>query len=180
MSKFAKMKLLNEAEISKAIGGIERRHAKLQDDVHRIACSIMSIWQYKTGPKAAKDTLITAAWAAQQLTRLGDAVPYHRNAFFLWVVNFTDLVWDRKAKQFIATQDTSKFMGARYVEARALPFWEFKRAPKAHPLIMSETLQEIIDKLTTRAAKPREGDDINTQALAELREIQNKYFSNAS
>ena len=165
------MKTYTDAQIDGMISLIERGNKKLQDSVHEVAVSILKIWHDNTARKGCNDIFDHASTAADRLTRLGNAVPYHRNAFFRWV-GLTGLHWsDSKAAFFAHKAEENRMMGKLFRELRDKPFWEISPAPKASPFDMYADLAKLIEKARKRASKPQDGDVIDNALIAKLAEV---------
>ena len=161
------MQFVKAEKIEGMITAIARDADKLQDKIHRLACSILKVWHDASGDVSA------ANLAVDQLTRLQGASPYHRNAFSKWVSQMLPMLeWAEETKVWFIHVDNAKLMGKVFIAARDLPFWKVAPAPapEAKPFDMAAELFKLIKRVENHTKKPVEGDVIDLGAMEYLRE----------
>lgn len=165
-----KIALIENDKIDAFITQVEKDAGKLQNKIHRVAVSIIKVW-HDADKKDKKATQEAAQLAAERLTALGNASPYHRNAFFRWVA-LTGLHWaDPNKTWFAHAGDDMRMMGKLFMELRDKPFWEVSPPPQAKPFIMAAELQRLLDRAAKHLQNPVDGDKLNIDALNKLRTV---------
>ena len=163
------IKLIPDSEIEKFIGAVQKDAERLQNKIHRVGVSILKVWHDGYDKNDPAKTQAAAQLAAERLTALGNASPYHRNAFFRWVT-LLGLHWADEGKTWFAhAGENNRLMGKKFIEMRDKPFWEVSPPPQAKPFIMMAELQRLIDKAAKHVKDPVEGDEVDVKALNKLR-----------
>lgn len=163
-------KLFTEAQIGAEVIKVQKAAGKLQDHIHKVACSILSIWSQEKS-----DNKERAAWAAKHLTDLQNASPYHAAAFSKWVAMFCPLQWADEGKVWFAhTAEDTRLMGKVFIAARETPFWKVSPPKEAKPFDMAEEIAKIIAKADRHLKAKVEGDKIDMEGLRILRDINSK------
>ena len=160
------MRMMTKEQIDTSIVSIERRSKRMQDDIHRTAVSILSIW------KAGKTDYDVAKWAAESLTRLQNASPYHSNAFSKWVAAFLPCQWSAENKSWYVHQKECHLFTDAFKEARETPFWEVSPPPQPKPFMMLQEIDRIIAKAQKHIENPVEGDEIDPEVIRKLRSLR--------
>lgn len=159
-----KLVLIEREKIDAFILQVEKDAGSLQNKIHRVAVSILKVWH------DAKDAPEVAMWAAQSLTKLQGASPYHRNAFSKWVAEFTPLLWAKETGAWYRNEKDCRLMGKAFIAARDMPFWKLAPAPEAKPFDLAADIEKLLKRAEKHLAKPVEGDAIPREALKYLRE----------
>lgn len=165
--------IYKDEKIDGAIEGIAKTAKTLQQGIHNIAVSILQVWQEKAGPKkvSQEDAFEAAKIAADRLTRLMNASPYHANAFAKWVGMFCPLQWSDENKTWYAVNDeTARFNGQGFKQAKATPFWKVKPPTAPKPFVMYDELQKIYQKYVKHLTKQVEGDSFDRDAAEKIKE----------
>ena len=161
-------KTMTREQVMDSIGSITRRSKRLQDDIHRTAMAILSIWK---GTKA-EERPEAAQWAAQALTALQNASPYHSNAFSKWVGMYLPLQWADEGKTWYSHKSECHLLSDTFREARDNPFWTVSPPPEAKPFVMMEELDRLIKKAQKHIDQPVEGDEINPEMVRQLQSLR--------
>lgn len=165
-----KEKLFDAAQIDAEIVKVEKAAGKLQDHIHKVACSILSVWS-----RCSTDDKEVAQWAAQKLTALQGASPYHAHAFSQWVGMFCPLQWADEGKTWFAhAAEDTRMMGKVFMAARETPFWKVSPPKEAKPFDMAAEIAKLLAKAEKHIKTPVPGDVVDPGAITLLREINAK------
>jgi hypothetical protein len=163
------MKYYTKAQMPAAIKSISGRGQRLQNDIHRIACSIVyGLAQSGDWPSAVAYT-----------NRLMDAMPesLRKEGFKLWAKAF--LLMDHgkvdKVDTFLRLTDVSgkgvSHQSLDVVKAVANPFWSYTKEPEAKPFNLTEAIVRVLKQADNHNKKPVEGDVIPAEVLTALRAL---------
>lgn len=168
-------KLFTEAQIGAEVVKVQKAAGKLQDHIHKVACSILSIWSMEKS-----DNKDRAQWAAKHLTDLQNASPYHAAAFAKWVAMFCPLQWAEENKVWFAhAKEDTRLMGKVFIAARETPFWKVSPPKEAKPFDMAEEIAKLLAKADKHLKTKVEGDKIDMAALTVLRDVNAKLKAQA-
>ncbi len=146
------MRFIPVAELEKFVAAVEKDAGKLQDKIHRTAMSIL---------KAFHDDQKFGATAADLMTRLANASPYHGRAFATWVRDLTPFEWSDENSTFYVHKDR-KLMGKEFIAIRdGKTFFEYKPASEVKPLNDIEELEKLLARVMKRQENPKEGDVVH-------------------
>jgi len=153
-------------EVRKAVGQIKRDAGRLQDKIHAVGVSVLSLW--KTKKVSPED-------AAEMLTDLMGASTYHADAFSKWVGMFTPLLWDKENSRWAAGEKDNQriVMTESFKAAREKPFWECKPPSTPKPFDELDAIERIIDKAEKKQkgeGKVHEDDFVDAEVTRLLRE----------
>lgn len=162
----AKLKLIDENQIDKEISLIGTANGRFQNRIHKAAVSILKIWH----DAKADDRQAAMKVAADRLTALQEATPYHRAKFAKWVEAMTPFAWANETKKYVGHVDDSQLMGKMFIAARDNPFHAIKIPTAPKPFDQWDAIEKLVKRIENRTAKPEEGDNVDVRALKYLRE----------
>jgi hypothetical protein len=151
--------MTDEAVVA-GISAINKTASKTRDQVHMVACSIIRNW-------AESGDVSTAAKRASELTLNVD--PSHAQKAVNWFATHCAFQWDTQAKAYTYTATT--VTADTFQAAKAASMYALTKDADLKPFDNMAELQKWLDRSTTRAAKAKEGDVINLEAIRKVREI---------
>jgi hypothetical protein len=145
-----------------AIGQVETAAGKLQDRIHSVAMSALYHW---------REGNVDGQQAAEWMTALWNASPYHAAKLNQWIVSMTPFEFSKETKKFYVHADAKMKDGA-FKKARDLPFFKkfpADKEPKA--LDIWQEIEKLLKRVEKHNEKPVEGDVIAQPAIAGLRDV---------
>jgi hypothetical protein len=127
--------IVGTVALDKAIVSIHARGQKLQADMHRVACSVLS-HAFEHGD-------------IRPLAKLLQAMPEssRSNALRAWSEHFGPVRYDGKNPLFVKGREN------QMAAAMAMPFWQFKPEEDYQPLDVIKSLNVLMKKLVTDGEK---------------------------
>lgn len=147
-------------QIDGGIVAVAKAAGTLQDKIHALGFAILREWRVKG---ASADT---AEWAAERLSSLQGASPYHSDAFSKWVAKYAGgrLVLNPETGAWVAHAKDFAFIGKAAKEvlklAKAEPFYKLKPASKPKPYDDLEAFIKFFDALEAKNKKAATDDNI--------------------
>lgn len=160
--------LFKREEIDKSIETVREKHESLQGYTHRVALSILKVWE---SALKSDDLPDVAAWSADRLNMLIANSSYHGKALSNWVQKFTPCLWSDETEAFYVNVNDCKLMGKAFIEARDNPFWMVSPPPKAKPFNLLDYIEKGMGTAAKRVKTPKkdaEGNDVEDFIPMEL------------
>jgi len=114
-------------QIDSQIALVARDAGRLQDKIHALAYAVLLDWRKTDNGDVAAD----------RLSRLQSASPYHADAFSKWTANFLSghLVWNKDKEVWVAKEGVSFKDNAKAIlkGVKDTPFYKFKPASAPKP-----------------------------------------------
>lgn len=159
---------MSYADIDAGIKSIGTRTTKLRDDIHKIAVSILVRWE-ETGDAG------TAAAKATSL--LANVDKYKAQPIVNWFSIYAGFAYSSDTQAFSYTNTTITLdveKGTIYIngdDKGVKTYWELSPPPKTTSFDLMGRLQALIAQAEKRAAKPKDGDEIDPEVVNKLKEL---------